>query len=352
MKVFFYRFRFHRLFFCNETRGFDTMKKNSAFLSLIRVAVLLLAAVTVVFFGCSGGDGKKNSPEEGIDLTVLFSSDLLGKIRSCGCTIEEVGGLGRKATYIEKVRGITKNLIVVDAGDALSLDLSFSQSEAELTFDAFEMMKLDAFTPGEIDFIFGLPFVQEMVERVSFDFLAANLVEKGSGKRIFDPAYKVIEIEGGMKVAITGIMDESIRFPAYIDMAAFEVAPAGKTLRTIVADMKRDADLLILLSHLGLKRSKSLAAQVPGFDLMVVGHGKPVVKKLEKIGETVILATGGMGQYVGRIDVKLYGKSKYSIERLTIEQLVKEIEIHSDVRDLFRNYGVALTEKERTGGKK
>lgn len=322
------------------------MKTGSTALSLLRVIIVLLCIVMVAFTGCSRGDREEPATTQGTDLTVVFSSDLLGKIRSCGCTAGEVGGLGRKATYIEKVRGIAPNLIVVDAGDALSLDLSFSQNEAELTFDAFDLMNLDGFTPGEIEFIFGLPFLQMMAEKVSFDFLAANLVTAGTEKLLFGPAYKIVEIEGGMKIAITGILDESIRFPSYIDKSLFEVLPAAKTLRRILPGMRRAADLVILLSHMGIEESKALAADVPGFDLVVVGHGKPVVKELEKVGETVVLATGGMGQYIGRIDLILYGRGRYSVERLKIEPLVEEIEIDSRIKDLFTSYGVALTERE------
>ena len=104
-------------------------------------------------------------------MTILFSSDLLGKIRSCGCTVDDTGGLGRRATYVEEIRAKDGHVLVLDAGDAFSIDLSYSQAEADLTWDAFNLMRLDAFTPGETELVFGLPYLERLAERAEFDIL-------------------------------------------------------------------------------------------------------------------------------------------------------------------------------------
>jgi 2',3'-cyclic-nucleotide 2'-phosphodiesterase (5'-nucleotidase family) len=307
-------------------------------------AVAVLLAALLLLSCCSGGE--KGRSKETVDLTVIYSSDLIGKIRSCGCTIEDTGGLGRRATYIEQVRNSVENLIVLDAGDAFSLDLSYSQAEAELTIEAFDLMGLDAFTPGEIEFIFGLDYLKRLTAGSRFDVLAANVVDPGTNEPVLGPPYKLIELEGGITVGITGVLDESIRFPSYIDRSAFAILPAAETLRRIMQDLEERADFLILLSHFGLERSKALAGEVPGFDIVVVGHGKPIVKKVEKVGESFIVATGGAGQYVGRIDLSLLRGGGYSFGRMRLVPLADEIEIHEDVKGIFRHYGIPLTDKE------
>ena len=94
--------------------------------------MLMLVAAVMMSSGCDGGkDGQGGA--ESASVTILFSSDMLGKIRSCGCTVEDSGGLGRRATYTGEVRGGTREVLVLDAGDAFSLDLSFTKKEAELT---------------------------------------------------------------------------------------------------------------------------------------------------------------------------------------------------------------------------
>lgn len=311
-----------------------------------RACAAALLAVALAASGCGRTDGGRRTAEPD-KLTVLFSSDLLGKIRSCGCTVEDMGGVGRRATYTERTRASVRNLIVVDAGDIMTPDLSFSKAEAQLAFDALNVMGLDAVTPGEADFVFGLPFLQMLASRLTMPLLAANLVDASTGEPIFS-SYAVRTLAGGLRVGITGVIDETIRFPTYIDASGFRLLGAEETLRKLMPELKQKADFLILLSHMGLERSTALAGRLDGFDLVVVGHGKPVVKKLEKRGSAIVVATGGEGQYLGRIDLSLSGSGEVLDGSLRLVPLEDAIEIHPGVKDLFAQYGLELTEKERT----
>jgi len=130
---------------------------------------------------------------------------------------------------------------------------------------------------------------------------------RGTGEPLFGQPYTVKRLSGGLRVGIVGVLDDAIRFPAYIDTSKFKVLPAAESLQKLLPELRRQSDFLILLSHMGMERSRELARQMPGFGLMVIGHGKPIIKKLEKQGETILLATGGDGQYLGRIDLSLSG---------------------------------------------
>ncbi len=308
----------------------------------------------VMSFGaCSdSGDSKSSGNLKGnfrksTELTIIFSSDLLGKIRSCGCSIEDVGGVGRRTTYVKQIRKTAKNLLVLDVGDAFSLDLSYIMSEAELTFESFNLMGLDVFTPGEMEFIFGLPFLQSLAANAKFDIVAANIVFEDSGKPVFGPPYVVRELKGGIKVAITGVLDELVRFPGYIDRSSFRVDPTEKALKSILPAMKREADFLILLSHMGIERTEELLGKVKDFDIAIVGHGKPVIKREVKVGKTLVLGTGGLGQYIGVITLVLDPSGNYTQGRLRQVQLTsKNYDLDKEVKNLFYMYGLSLTDKE------
>jgi 2',3'-cyclic-nucleotide 2'-phosphodiesterase (5'-nucleotidase family) len=311
-----------------------------------RVCAAGMLAAALAAAGCGGGGGEKRGAAKPDELTVLFSSDLLGKIRSCGCAVEDMGGVGRRATYTDRARASVRNLIAVDAGDIMTPDLSFSKAEAELAFDALNVMKLDAVTPGEADFVFGLPFLQMLASRLTMPVVAANLVDPATGERIF-AAYTVRTLAGGLRVGITGVIDEGIKFPTYIDASGFSVLGAEETLRKLLPELERETDFLILLSHMGLERSTALAKRLGGFDLVVVGHGKPVLKKLERQGAAIMLATGGEGQYLGRVDLSLSASGEIVEGSMRLVPLEDAIEVHPGVKDLFTQYGLELTEKER-----
>jgi len=310
----------------------------------IEVISLLLIAATAMIHGCGGGGDTEGAGSASV--AIIFSSDMLGKIRSCGCAVEDMGGLGRWATYTEKVRAGSREVLVLDAGDAFSLDLSFTKKEAELTMESFNLIGVDVFTPGETEFIFGLPFLKAAAENAEFEMIAANIVDPSTGLPVFGKQYTVITLKDGLRIAITGVLDEKIKFPAYIDRSAFRVEPVELTLREVVPLMKRDADVLILLSHMGLDRTRDLLARVKDFDIVVTGHGKPLMKKTEKVGGTLLLGTGGLGKYLGRIDLELSSSGGIEYGRMRLIPLSDEIGIHPGIREIFRVYGVPLTDKE------
>ena len=311
---------------------------------------LAVAGCAIFCIAGAGGCGKKGAEKKPAvspaRLTVIFSSDLLGKIRSCGCVEGDRGGLGRWVTFTERVRGYADNLLVVDAGDAFGADLSFTDKEAELVFDAMNVAGLDALTPGETDFVFGLPFLQGLANRATLPIVSANIVDPTTGKTVFGAPYIVKTLTGGLRVAVTGILDDAIRVPAYIDTSKFRVLPAFETLRRLVPEMKAHADFLIVLSHMGMERSIELAREIPDFDLVVVGHGKPIIKKLEKQGTSFMLATGGSGQYAGRIDLSLSETGVITEGQMKLMTLDDTIPLNQEVVDLFTQYGIPLTDKE------
>ncbi len=313
--------------------------------SMIAIAFAVLASIAA---GCSRSGEKEKRKTQPAELTILFSSDLLGRIRSCGCTVEDVGGLGRRASYTKRIRATAKNLLVLDAGDAFSLDMGYSQTEAEFTFESFNIIGLDVFTPGEMEFIFGLPFLQALAENSRFDIISANIILEDTGEPVFEKKYVVRELKGGLRVAITGVLDDTVRFPGYIDRTLFRIEPVESTLKSIIPAMKHDADFLILLSHMGEERTMELLERVKDFDVAVIGHDKPVIKREQKVGKTLLLATGGQGQYLGSMTMYLDSAGDFTQGRLRQIMLTsKEHEVDPEIAELLRLYGLPATDKEK-----
>lgn len=313
-----------------------------------RLWIVAVAAVlsAVLAAGCGSDGAKKRAQAKPDELTVVFSSDLLGRVRSCGCVIEDMGGLGRWATFTGRIRESVDNLIVVDAGDVFGAELSFTQKEAELAFDAMNVVGLDAYAPGETDFVFGLPFLRTLASRAKFAIVAANVVDPATGECIFGAPYTIKTLAGGLRVGIVGVLDDAIRFPSYIDVSTFKVLPAIETVRNLLPELREKADFLIVLSHMGMERSLELAREAGDFDLVVVGHAKPVLKELTKQGGSIVLATGGSGQYMGRIDLSLAGDGAIVQGQMKLVPLDETIPLNQEVKDLFTQYGVPLTDKE------
>ncbi len=316
---------------------FSQYRRGSIFLFL-----LVLAATAA----CSKDEGGREIRET--ELAVIYTSDLHGMIRSCGCAAEDMGGLGRMATYIEKARAGEEHVLALSCGDDFSMELSFSRQEADLIMDCYRLMRLDALTPGELEFIFGLDYLVNTTEAASLTVLASNLIYTDTGERVFDPPYMVKELDTGLRIGITGVLDDTIEFPGYIDSSAFRLEPAALSARRALSSMEKVADFIVLLSHMGIDGTKRLLKEVPGFDIAIIGHKKPKIGKVEKVGETLLLAAGSKGQFVGKLEMVFSSKAEIELSKFQLVPLRNDIRIHPGVIEIFKSYGIEITDKKAT----
>lgn len=129
-------------------------------------------------------------------------------------------------------------------------------------------------------------------------------------------AHLIRETEAGVKVAFLGLtvpmITKKMRVSAMSDLLFH---PPIETARAWVPRLRRDADLVILLSHLGLREDKKLAAAVPGIDAILGGHSHIDLHQPERVGETAIFQPGGFGRYASLVNCrKADGESNWRIE--------------------------------------
>ena len=91
------------------------------------------------------------------------------------------------------------------------------------------------------------------------EMIAANIVDPSTGAPVFGKEFAVITLEGGLRVAVTGVLDEKIKFPAYIDRSTFTVKPAEATLKKIIPAMKREADFKLITNVFATRQNCALA---------------------------------------------------------------------------------------------
>jgi hypothetical protein len=186
----------------------------------------------------------------------------------------------------------------VDAGDLLFKNLELADFEreqrtmkAELLLEAQAKLGVDVLTPGDGDLAFGLAFLVDGAKKNSLSYVSANLATPGGG--LVFPASMVIE-RAGLKIGITGAISEEY---------AFEDAkplPAHAAVQGAVEGLRADGvDLVILLSHLGLKGDRAIAEAVPGIDLIFGGDDRRHQESPVVVGTTAIFQAGSRSKYVG-----------------------------------------------------
>ena len=211
---------------------------------------------------------------------------------------------------IRKWKQEQKNLLVLDAGDLLYPRASKPPSQdgkavmnlkAMAIVAAFNHMGCDAITIGEDDLLWGKENLLEIIKGREFSVVSANLIDGESGKPLFRPY--VIKQMGGFKVGIFGLFPKSPRkegqFSGLTVLEPFGIA------QKMVSTVRREADFVILLSHLGYAKDLELARKVEGINVIAGGHNGINLSHPRIIENTVVLQVGNRGRYLGRIDITI-----------------------------------------------
>jgi 2',3'-cyclic-nucleotide 2'-phosphodiesterase (5'-nucleotidase family) len=143
-----------------------------------------------------------------MQLTILHTNDIHGHIASwrgwegdlAGRTL---GGFDRLATAVARLRHESKNVLLLDAGDAVSDTLAAGSTEGKTVIELMNEVRYDAMTLGNHEPDFGMDVLRQRIGEARFDVVAANVVDNHS-KQLFTKPY-VLRSVGGVKVGILGI---------------------------------------------------------------------------------------------------------------------------------------------------
>jgi 5'-nucleotidase/UDP-sugar diphosphatase len=91
-------------------------------------------------------------------------------------------------------------------------------------------------------------------------------------------------------------------------VADVEFQDAAPALKSCLPRMREDgAELIVVLSHLGLGGDRHLARAVAGIDVIVGGHSHNRMSRADKVGNTLIVQAGAHGSDLGLLELTLEG---------------------------------------------
>jgi 2',3'-cyclic-nucleotide 2'-phosphodiesterase (5'-nucleotidase family) len=199
------------------------------------------------------------------------------------------GGLTRAATVIDSLRRRhPEQVVVADAGDLLQGNplaawLGREPRDPHPLVEALGLAGYDVATLGNHDFDFGVPFLQRALRSARLPFVSAN-VSALPADTLLLPASVVLR-RGRVRVGITGVTTTGTnRWDADQLAGAARVRPAVEALAPVLRNLRRSADVVVVLSHTGfaspgddaVTRLENVAADIAALpdapDLVVLGH--------------------------------------------------------------------------------
>jgi 2',3'-cyclic-nucleotide 2'-phosphodiesterase (5'-nucleotidase family) len=133
------------------------------------------------------------------------------------------------------------------------------------------LMGYTAMNVGPGEFSLGVDFLREKSADIDFPLAASNLLY-AEGISPFTKRY-VMTQAGGLKVAVLGLMPQGIldEMPRSGTFGVVKVIPPGEAMEALLPGIRKKADIVILLSQLGLAETKVLVDGLKGIDLAICG---------------------------------------------------------------------------------
>jgi len=201
--------------------------------------------------------------------------------------------VARRATYVKRQRKSAEYVLLLDAGDSLANDEELAvRTQGASSVELMNMLGYQAAALGEKDLALGKEVLRSRMAEAKFPFLSANVLEKGG--RLFAQPYTILEI-GGHRIGIIGLTGQ-------LSSQDFIISDPMTAAKRYAAEVQKQADIVILLSHLGMETNLWIADEVPGIDVIVSGGGLrgPQAKKSVVTGALVMQADISTRGHAGR----------------------------------------------------
>lgn len=212
----------------------------------------------------------------------------------------------------------TKGMLLLDAGDLLfkkssnpvaAHDMPMLKERARVVLKSIEVMGYDAIGIGDDELALGKSFLTELSKTVPVRFLSSNVMDEGSGNPLFQ-RYLVKDVNG-IKVAVFSLLSPNV-FTSQSDSRkkGIVLREPFQTAQEMVQELGPQADILILLSHLGYPADVELAQKLPGLHLILGGHTGVHLANPPIFNGTILLQSASKGMYAGRLDLTLLNRER------------------------------------------
>ncbi|MCS0048635.1 MULTISPECIES: bifunctional UDP-sugar hydrolase/5'-nucleotidase UshA [Vibrio diabolicus subgroup] len=297
------------------------------------IKTALSAAILASLAGCATQPAPEWNADITYKLTVLHTNDHHGRFWQN--RYGEYGMAARKTLIDdlrEEIQAEGGSVLLLSGGDINTGVPESDLQDAEPDFKGMSKIGYDAMALGNHEFDNPLDVLFKQQEWASFPMLSANIYDKNTGKRLFQP-YAMFNKQG-IKIAVIGLTTEDtakLGNPEFIEQIDFR--DPKEEAKNLIAELKETEypDLIFAVTHMGHYENGNRGINAPGdvalarylnegdLDMIVGGHsqepvcmeGPNVIKKSFKPGDecqpdqqngAYIVQAHEWGKYVGRAD--------------------------------------------------
>jgi 5'-nucleotidase / UDP-sugar diphosphatase len=301
----------------------------------MRMALVLGVASLVL--ACVASRGARTRETGPASLVLIHTADLHSHLfperlligpadaaRGLGVSgqVSEVGGFSRIAGIVNAMRAGAEHSLYLDSGDLIEGTATFTEFGGEAELRAYSTLGLGAAALGNHDLDPGAEeFARKHAQFAEFPVLASNFAQNGSELASALLSSVLLDAQG-LRVGVIGVANPNS--PSGLGRAdnpwGATLIPVAEAVQAEIDRVRATADLIVVVSHLGLDGDEALIRDTSGLDVVLGGHQHLTLDdalEWQDCGPALqaargcephpvaLVHSGALGRYVGELDLSL-----------------------------------------------
>jgi 2',3'-cyclic-nucleotide 2'-phosphodiesterase/3'-nucleotidase len=258
---------------------------------------LLVLTLTTVTLSLTFHSSATTAPQRA-HVVILSTTDMHGRIFPIDYYTNKYDnvGIAKVATLVKEARKNDPDLMLVDSGDTIQgTPLEYLHNKRNNTppdpmMLAMNALHYDSMTVGNHEYNFGLKVLEKARSEAAFPWLSANTYDQGTTTTHYKPY--IIKETQGVRIGVLGLTTPGIpnweNVPNYTRLEFHETVSEAKKWVAVLRE-KEKVDVVVIAMHMGLEEdlrtgepspsqvpnenaAMAIARQVPGVDLILMGH--------------------------------------------------------------------------------
>jgi len=280
----------------------------------------------------SGTIKDKLGEDDGYGIVVFYSATVHGNLEVCGCPIHPLGGVARRAGYINafKQRSPDAAVLQVDAGYIFSDDLNAVgdtlREDARLMNDwivrANETMSLDVVNLGYRDLRYAdLLLRPDATLKLEKSALISSNIKSADAAHINPAPYVIKTVTANrlaqpVRIAFIGVSDTAPDDQQNaVKASGFVINDPFESVKAALAEVHDQADVTVVVGFLSLPAVNKLARQNDDLDIIINTDERGLVPDPRQVNNALIVYAAKETKHLG--ELRFYADKDGAIERFT-----------------------------------
>ncbi|MDQ0162058.1 bifunctional metallophosphatase/5'-nucleotidase [Aeribacillus alveayuensis] len=222
-----------------------------------------------------------------------------------------------------------EEFLLFDIGDHVDRSQPLSEATAgKANVSLLNQLNYHAVTIGNNEGItLSYKALNELYENAHFPIIVSNLYDANGMRPKWAKPYLIINCSNGFKIGLLGV---TVYYEKFYEMLGWKIVSPFESIKEVLQAIRNEADIIILLSHLGITDDEWVAEQFPEIHLILGGHTHHVLPTGKYVRNSLLAGAGKYGQWIGHVELSIDVSERKLIhikaELMDIKQLTKEDE--------------------------